>query len=303
MLRKPAKSADRATPLLRERVRRLFRHLPHALAGDEEEIHQMRIAGRRLRVALPLLARKPEGRRVGRALKILRLLTRAGGFGRDLDVGVSLLDQRLSGLDATRERKLLRRSLRSARGRSRATLASALMDVEIAKLRRHLRAIVERRADGAFSVLLRLRELRESSGSFLEELQLETERYDPVALHRLRRRTRGLRYAAELSDAFRGQETAAAALLKSLQDWLGRSHDFDVLARWLELRAARASSAGDAPLAREAHSLAAHFHEQSRKQHREFVAADPAALARRAVETLGPPSDSSGTTGGLECAS
>ena len=57
-------------------MRGVFRHLPKGLAGDEEAIHQMRIAGRRLRVALPLVARKPDGRRVKRALGVLRELTR-----------------------------------------------------------------------------------------------------------------------------------------------------------------------------------------------------------------------------------
>ena len=70
---------DRAEALLRERVRRLFREFPGALAGDEEPVHQVRVAGRRLRVALPLLAHKAGGRRVKRARRILGDLTRAAG--------------------------------------------------------------------------------------------------------------------------------------------------------------------------------------------------------------------------------
>jgi CHAD domain-containing protein len=146
-------SADRATPLLRERVRVLYRHLPRALGGVEEEIHQMRVAGRRLRVALPLLTQKPRGRRVKRALSLLRELTRAGGVSRDLDVGLSLLVERLRGLGPSRERRLLLRRFRSARTRSRSTMAAALLDLDIAKLRRHFRVITGRRAEGTFSVI------------------------------------------------------------------------------------------------------------------------------------------------------
>src|SRR5262245_63162999 len=82
---------DVSTPLLRDRIRALFRQVPQGLAGQEEAIHQMRVAGRRLRVALPLLAKKPAGRRVRRALRVLRELTRAAGQSRDLGVIEGLL--------------------------------------------------------------------------------------------------------------------------------------------------------------------------------------------------------------------
>jgi len=296
---------DRATPLLRERLRRLFRHLPQALSGNEEQIHQMRVAGRRLRVALPLLAQKSHGRRVKRALSILRDLTRAGGLSRDLDVGLALLEERLRSLDASRERAILRRRFRSARTRSRTTMAEALLDLDIARLRRHLRVIVGRRAEGIFSVFLRLREMRDGSEVFVEDLRLEAGRYDPDALHRLRRRTRRLRYAAEISDAIRGQETDAPALMKKLQDLLGQSHDAHVLAGWLGRQASGAETAGDAALAEEARGLEAFFSERSREHHQAFVEADPAGLARRALDAFGQAGDGSPKAGGggLECAS
>jgi CHAD domain-containing protein len=298
-----ASSPDRATPLLRARVRVLSRHLPQALGGVEEEIHQMRVAGRRLRVALPLLATRPDGRRVRRALSILRQLTRGAGLSRDLDVGLALLEERLRSLGASRERGILRRRLRSARTRSRTTMADVLLDLNISKLRRHLRAIVSRRAEGIFTVILRLREVREGAESYLEDLRLEAGRYDPEALHRLRRRTRRLRYSLEMSDAIRGQESEGPALIKQLQDLLGLSHDAHVVAGWLERQAAAADTAGDAALAEEARSLQGYFLDRSHEHHRAFVEADPPALARRALENLGPPADPAARTGGLECAS
>lgn len=295
---------DRATPLLRARLRTLSRHLPQALGGVEEEIHQMRVAGRRLRVALPLLATKPHGRRVRRALSILKELTRGGGLSRDLDVGLALLEERLRSLaDPSRERGILRRRLRSARTRSRTTMADVLLDLNISKLRRHLRAIVSRRADGIFTVILRLRAVREDAESFVEDLRLEAGRYDPEALHRLRRRTRRLRYCLEVGDALRGQESEGPVLMKQLQDLLGLSHDAHVLAGWLERQAASAEAAGDATLAEEARSLQGFFLDRSHEHHRAFVEADPPALARRALENLGPPADPAARAGGLECAS
>jgi CHAD domain-containing protein len=294
---------DRATPLLRERVRVLYKHLPRALGGVEEEIHQMRVAGRRLRVALPLLAQKPNGRRVKRALSLLRQLTRAAGVSRDLDVGLSLLEERVSALQPSRERSILLRRFRTARTRSRASMAGALLDLDIAKLRRNLRVIVHRRGEGVFSVILRLREAREQSATFLEDLRIETGRYDPDALHRLRRRARRLRYAVEVSDVIRGQESEGPLLMKRLQDLLGLSHDAHVLAGWLAQQAGAAGAAADAALAEEARSLEAFFNERSHEQHQAFVEADGPALARRALESLGPSQDGAAVSGGLGFAS
>ena len=41
---------DRTARLLEDRVTRVFRELPGAVAGHDEAIHQSRVAGRRLRV-------------------------------------------------------------------------------------------------------------------------------------------------------------------------------------------------------------------------------------------------------------
>jgi CHAD domain-containing protein len=91
----PEAPDDRASLLLQDRVKRVFRELPGAVAGQEEPVHQVRVAGRRLRVALPLLARKGSGRVVRRALKVLRSLVRTVGKGRDMDVIVGLYEDRL----------------------------------------------------------------------------------------------------------------------------------------------------------------------------------------------------------------
>jgi CHAD domain-containing protein len=276
---------DRATPLLRDRVRGVFKRLPRALAGDEEALHDMRVAARRLRVALPLLARRPEGRRVRRSLKVLKQVTRTAGASRDLDVAVALFAER--GADPSAERTVLKRRLRAARGRSRTRMAEALLDLEIAELRRHLRATVSRRADGLFVVLRRLRETRTALGTeVLSLLDALGDRYDPAALHRLRIRTRRLRYMAEMGDAFRGQSTSAADDLKALQDRLGLVQDNHVIAEWFGRQAAAARARGQADLAREAASHRAHFVDASHEHHRAFLAAGPSAVIRRALATM-----------------
>src|SRR5512135_1501743 len=92
----PSDPDVRAALLLEDRVKRVFRELPGAVAGHEEPVHQVRVAGRRLRVALPLLARKGGRRPMGRALRVLKRLTRAVGQGRDMDVILGLFEDRLA---------------------------------------------------------------------------------------------------------------------------------------------------------------------------------------------------------------
>ena len=132
-------------------------------------------------------------------------------------------------------------------------MAEALLDLEIAELRRHLRAAISGRAESLFIVLRRHRETRTALGAeVLALLDALGDRYDPVALHRLRSRVRRLRYLAEVGDIFRGQSSVAAESLKALQDQLGLVQDTHVLAAWVGRQATSAQARGQAELAREA---------------------------------------------------
>ena len=281
-------TSDPCRPLLRQKVRNVFRRLPAALSGDEEGVHQMRVAGRRLRVALPILAPHPSGKPVRRSLKILRGLTRAGGIGRDLDVVVSLFDARLRETEVGPEAAILRRRLKDARRRSRGQLAEALLDIEIARLRRHLRVVMRHRSDGLFLALRRLAQVRDAQGAeALALLQEAGSAFDPALLHRIRRRVRRLRYAAETLGELKGQPAPAVADLKALQDRLGALHDTFVLAQWFERQAASARRAGVPALAAEARAQQQHFLATSQEHHREFLAAAPAEVIRRSLTAMG----------------
>jgi len=283
-------TADRSTPLLKERIRTLFRHLPKALAGEEEPLHQMRVAARRLRVALPLLARKPRGRRVKQTLSILRAITRAGGGSRDLDVGLTLFEERLAATEAlTPALVTLRRRLRASRARSRTRMAGSLFDIPIARLRRRLASAVRRRGEDVFTVMSRLRDATESGGGeVLLALDALADRFDPAGLHKLRIRTRRLRYTAEVFDAVKGQVSETPALFKQVQERLGRIHDAHMLGAWLERQAVLAEKRGQAALADEARRQQEWFLERSRAEHRAFLDEHPRALLERALQAMGP---------------
>lgn len=275
------------TRLLRERVRNVFRHLPGALAGNEERLHQMRIAARRLRVALPLLAQKAEGRRVRRAVKALRELTRTAGTSRDLDVMWSLAEEHWKQAPLTPEARLLRRRLLAARGRSRRQMAEALLDLEIARLRRDLRATMARGGELLFTVLLRVRDERDREGErIIAAFTRLGEEFDGATLHRIRIRSRRMRYTAELQDLLRNSPSEAARQWKDLQERLGEVRDHEVLSQWFARQALRMRPGQDA-LRAEAESLAAWFGGESRRHHRELLAARPVEIVERALAEMG----------------
>jgi CHAD domain-containing protein len=278
--------ADPTTRLLRERVARLYRQLPKALGGDTDALHQLRIAARRLRVALPLLAQRPEGRRVRRARRLLRALTRGGGETRDLDVMTALLEDRLR-VEPGPELKGLLRELRAARSRSRRRLTGALLDVDLRRLRRDLDMIQRRRGEPIFTVFGRLREAVEAERQAIQlRLDQAGDAFDPGALHRVRIRFRRLRYTAEIVDAMRGRESEAPSLFREVQESVGRLHDAWVLSGWLARRAARALARGQAALAEATSRERDLAMDAARRHHAELLAKDPRGLLGRGLDAL-----------------
>jgi CHAD domain-containing protein len=258
---------DRAAALLRDRVRRVFQELPGSLAGNEEPVHQLRVAARRLRIALRLLVRGERSRRLRRALRVLRRLTRVVGHARDLDVMVGLLEDRLAALKSpSAEQRALLSRLRATRARDRARLAPALLDVDIDGVRRDLRRLQRRGPADFETVLARVLAFRQAqSAALLRGFSVLGDRFVPDALHAQRRRIRRLRYAAEVEDAFRGEDCRASLLWKRLQEAFGGLHDRHVLAT--VARAERRFVIGEA-----------------RRLHAAFVETRPADLALRALE-------------------
>ena len=284
----PVSRDDRSSRLLEDRVTRVFHELPGAVAGHDEAVHQVRVAGRRLRVALPLLARKGEGRAVRQAVKVLRRLTRTVGEGRDMDVVLGLFQDRLDALrTTTAEQRALLSRLRAARARSRSQVAEDILDLDIDGLRRNLRRLQHAGACEAEVALARARKQREEEGkALLRGFSQVGERYRPDVLHALRRRVRRLRYAAEIEDAVRGEITRAPALWKRLQDSIGVLHDHDVLASWLEEQARSAGARDNAILARAALRERRAFLGVARLLHRALLETKPADLALRALMAM-----------------
>ena len=136
-------------------------------------------------------------------------------------------------------------------------------------------------------MLTRVRAVREEEGAeLLRGFSRLGERYRPDELHALRRRVRRLRYAAEVEDVVRADESRAPVLWKRLQDGIGVIHDHHVLASWFEEQARAADARGDALLARAARRERSAFAGLGRLLHRALVETKPADVALRALQAM-----------------
>jgi len=276
--------------LLAKSVRDVFAAYPQALVGEPRAVHALRIAVRRLRVTLAVLAAKPDGKRRRRVDRILRSFGRAVSGSRDLYVSAKLLEHyERPGPRDRQETAVLRRALAGRRARARRQSRDDLLDLELAALRIDLRAITARDPIEGETLRRRLRKLVDVEGAWLaKRLAVIGRRFQPEALHDVRRRARKLRYAAEIADAVFGENSGAPKALRKLQDLIGAIHDRHVFAAWLDERAARASRAGDEIHARTARLMRGRVLRDARSLHREYLAADPAAIATGALQAMRP---------------
>jgi CHAD domain-containing protein len=277
------------TNLLRLRVRTLFEQLPRAVAGDAEAVHELRIAARRLRVALPVLAARSAGKRQLRCRAALRVLTRVSGATRDLDVVSALLESELADSTAPQvAQTLLRRHMRAARRRSGTRLAQMLLDADIARLRSDLGVLLARGGADLATALGRCTyHMRSQRAELAMGLTALGAKLDVDALHAIRRGVRRLRYLMELHSELDGHTSEAPRLLKGLSDVLGVIHDQHVLATWLFDHSRRARARGAAEQARVSLRLRTRVGQTLRQYHGRFCNRRPLAIVSRAMRLSG----------------
>jgi CHAD domain-containing protein len=229
-------AAGRSEVLIRQRLGALSRALPAARAGDVSAIHAARVATRRLREALPLVARASSARKLAR---IVRRLTRALGPVRELDVALLTLDELAARRDIPRESvTVLQQAVRQERARLRLDMARTIDRADVDKVSRKLLAAAQKRD----SVGLRPRSpdpkqlaaARQRAARRADRLRASIENaadlYLPDRLHEVRIAVKKLRYAMEIvRDLSASRATARITQLKRTQDLLGRIHDLEVL--------------------------------------------------------------------------
>ncbi|MEX2660303.1 MAG: CHAD domain-containing protein [Vicinamibacterales bacterium] len=263
--------------LLQTRARALRRYLPAAVAGDDRGVHQARVASRRLREAVPVLASGLKHSKSKKAGRKIRRLTRALGSVRELDVTLHLIDE-LAASDLSRPAlQDVRLHVMEERDRLRETMLADLGEVNIDKLNRRLASVAEAIAadrSGGWRQVLASRLLKRAR-RLTEAIDTAGQLYVPEHLHQVRIAAKKLRYGLELAaDAGVAGAAALVRTVKRTQTTLGRLHDLQVLQ-------AHVAAVQAAPHARAASheglgAIAGRIEEQCRLLHGKFVASVPA---------------------------
>jgi triphosphatase len=256
-------SIDAETPIGTVAVAVLRRHFaalrakePGTRLGDDnEQLHDMRVASRRLRAALSLFADFLSAG-AGRMRQELGWVGHALGAVRDLDVQLEQLDVWLAEVsDEDRDPlEALRAVLEEQRSVARAAMLEALdsrrYEAFVKDFSRYLRGPRPRpsspgglpaRAVAPDLIEKRFEQLRRSAGPIGPDS-------DPADYHRVRIRGKRFRYALEfLSDVYPGRTQPLLKRLVALQDVLGFHQDADVaITRLRRLAAERGDELGPA---------------------------------------------------------
>ena len=260
--------------LLTRRARALHRYLPLAINGDDRGVHQARVASRRLREAVPVLAGSLKHSRSGKATRKIRRLTQALGGVRELDVTLHLLDELAASDDFSRPAlQDVRLHVLAERDRKRDVMLSRLKDVDLDKLKRRLHSVDEAlRADqtGAWRQVLGARLLKRAKRLAIA-IDAAGHLYSPEQLHQVRIASKKLRYALELA-ADSGVVAAAphVRLIKRTQETLGRLHDLQILQG--HVAAVQAAPVGRAVPHEGLGAIAGRIEEECRRLHGKYIA-------------------------------
>ena len=256
------------------------RHAAAALGGAADPLHDARVATRRLRELLPLLAGEVPGAAAPRARRRARRIGRAFGGVREIDVALELVasmpEDRLPAAGAGR----LRHHLTEERDGRRRLLLARVTGAQLRKLARELADLVDeldaRPARGAWAAALAGR-IRRHAGYVRGAVAEAGPLYTSERVHDVRIAAKKLRYALEIAGAAGGMETGAVtARLKAIQDTLGRLHDFEVLQGFIQ---ALPLPHGRPPeWAAQLDDLRADLAGDCRRLHGDFVSAQPALL-------------------------
>jgi CHAD domain-containing protein len=267
--------------IIRQRLAALSRTLPGARKGDVQAVHQARVATRRIREALPLVARG----RAGKSLrKSVRKLTRVLGPVRELDVALLNLDQlRTSGDVSEAAIGCLRQLVAEERQRLGSEMVKCLCQYDLQKLQKKAVAAANRgpwtagTRDPRRAAQAMRRAARRAVG-LRAAMENAAGIYLPDRLHEVRIAVKKLRYALEIAQDLSGSRaTARIRTLKRVQDLLGRMHDLEMLIA--RARAVQSSPAAtDLRLSGDLDRLVRRLETECRQLHGHYMALRPQLL-------------------------
>jgi CHAD domain-containing protein len=268
---------------MRQRFTALTRALPAAQKGDPDSLHQARVATRRLREALPLLA---QGRGERKLERTVRRLTQALGPVRELDVSLQILDDIEASAEVPRSAVVrLRRAVLEERHGVHKDMLRRIERCNIDKLRKRTMSATRKRSGKSAAAAKDPEQIMAAmarAARRAERLQLAIDKasalYLPDRLHEVRIAVKKLRYAVEIVRAVsRSRAEAQLNTLKKAQDVLGRMHDLEVLiARTRTVQGS--ASAPNLRLSGELDRLVRRMENECRQLHGHYIASRKSLL-------------------------
>ncbi len=224
--------------LMKEFIGMLKHEAGSRLGEDPEDVHQMRVALRRIRSAFRLLRRYYRAKALSPYRRRLRKVARGLGAVRDLDVLIADLSQFQATLDAQRQAEMqaVVESLEQKRAVARDELITILDSKPYRRFVKTFSAFLTTPGDGAKTLhsddVIPV-QVRHVLPGMIHDCLAAVLAYDAVLdeadadmLHGLRIEFKRLRYTVSLFDDVMGSQTADfVEELKAIQDHLGRLND------------------------------------------------------------------------------
>lgn len=269
--------------LIGQRLRALEESLPGATKGNAAALHQARVASRRIREALPLVADPARAKRIARRV---RKITRALGPVRELDVALQILDEvEQAGEFSRTALSRLRQAVAGERLLLQADMRRRLDGWDPDKLRKHALGAARKdtRSHAPRRDPKRIAQANQRAARRADRLRSAIENaaglYLPDRLHEVRIAVKKLRYSMELArELSRSRAVARLRTLRNAQDLLGRMHDLEILI-------ARTRGVQGAPgvlnlkVSGELDRLVRRFENECRQLHGQYMALRPALTA------------------------
>ncbi len=242
---------DLARASLREQSKVLSGHLEGALSRDDiEDVHQVRVACRRMRAGLAFFGDCFDDDKAARWRTQLKKMLRRFGPARDCDVHIEFLEgiladhERVDKKDRPGIARLLLR-LKQQRDELQRGIVKAVRRLELDKFLINLHLETERlqyeveHADESAGRISFYKRAAEQVDQRLTEVQKRIsaleDQADQVGHHTLRIAVKKLRYTLELCDvALKGKLKQGLKRLKQFQTLLGGLHDCDAWAAQIE---------------------------------------------------------------------
>ena len=229
-------------PLLRplERLTRSFsEHLPLAVVGEVEPLHEGRVATRRLREILPLCGCEVPRGVADRARRRVRRVGRALGLVREIDVSIEVVREliRAGRVDPETADRVLRH-LTDERDERRERMLDRLSSVNTRKLERDLadvaKVLAMRQQTDGWAQMLAVR-LERRAQRVREAVTTAGALYISDRVHNVRIAAKELRYTLELAgDTGEARTKKSVREVKGIQDVLGRLHDLEDLGNMIQ---------------------------------------------------------------------